>query len=1558
MKKPNKILSFLVALSMITTSMVGLASVSYAEGEEAPIAVEDNLVVDGVETPELEAAAEESIYEQNYDGLDNGADEGFVKSGNPTIGVSPKGDGSWSGDATDKYLKYATGKEPNTKGVKTFEKAYSGKIVLSFDWNAGNSTGKDANYNGISFMDSSDRTIFDVREYGQTKKFEVVNDTEYAGTGMRGATYHVEAEINFNTKQVENISITSTGGSQGGTVEYTSAAVPFIDESAGDVNKMQIIWNRAGGGNDSWQGLDNVSIKQVATRDITFTVTDMSDQPIQGATVTGISPEAMQTDENGQLAQIALADGKHTAHIVKENYIDKDFEFTVAENDVSFTAKLEQKDAPVATRIEIAGGQEYVYTPIGATANVALPFTATVFDQNGDGYPMPDETVSWSIDPPVAGVSIDTAGVVSVDNTVTGFEGEDGVLKATIVATSDSQSGVTAETELTIRNKQIPKDWSVAGSYAIKAGTSETFTIENVINQYGEEYPGYADENHVISLALKTPAAEEETPLLTFDGVKATAGTISTDVEKVKVVSKCGSVQKNHEFVVWGNDTKFYEAGISKTAFSADARFEKDTRFKDDAGEGTMTDSVLVWPKSTATAGASSTLTLDQAQVVEAGKAIELSWKMAWTEQLNVAQLRALDIQDSNGNSVLKEGRLNLCSNKMGFQASKDSNGNYQNAIELGTIGEEGIWVDCALVVKKAVGENGVLAGEITINGQKTAVEINSGTISKIVLNTDKGAPDTRLLGIKDIAIKDVEVPDFEFITKGLLNDKEVARVSNQEIIRDYEVSVFGKMEDGEVLTWTVESADENAPVITKNADDQTKAQLLIKDTTTPGTYTIKATSSDTNKQPGTIEVVVQDFANIDFWVFGPVAFETGKSGNYTYKIDHLFDEYGDPVTFAPVWAVTPADQGVTIDAATGELTITDQAYGDYAITATMGNPGKEKVVTYNIKVVAYTYQADVTDNSTEVDVSGLVTYGQDTDYQVTLLMTDGTSKTETKTATDNKIVVNTTGAAKIEVSSNFKFDLGTGAQESGYISAGARELFDGNKGYGFTDYVEDTENPDKQGDYQGTRPENGSGSGTNLAQDFVSLGLETFDVALPDGTYTFVFTKGESGRSNIFVNNVLAGMNVGMYGQDPTIGVPVGIRHEFKYMTVEGGRASISMNQQSTALAGVEIRRVSDLEQKQKQIFIAGDSTVCNYYVSPDGEPQPGKDQAGWAQLLPKYLSEDIVVNNLACSGDYAANWKTYAFSSVTQNAQPGDYFIIQFGINDRSYPEGTSSSEKKEIMRKALTEMIQECKAKGIIPVLVTPQKSVGYAWYSEADGKVSWSDYGGHTGIVKEVAEAEDTLLIDLAQMSADLFYKLGRTYVRDNYHLKAEIAKDGGNGGKCMHFSYLGAKKLAELVATSIYDQQLKNTRDGKGNDFEGIILNDLTQYNFTYTNEAGESKTEQVTAVGFGEVTPYVPTIEQGAALDQSLNISTPAIEGGKVKVTVANNMFITDQEASLIVADYDENGVMTGVRMMTQSIPSQGQVELSVDASTAANSQVLIWDTADGVRPLTGVSAE
>ncbi|MFJ8887368.1 rhamnogalacturonan acetylesterase [Streptomyces sp. NPDC102402] len=202
--------------------------------------------------------------------------------------------------------------------------------------------------------------------------------------------------------------------------------------------------------------------------------------------------------------------------------------------------------------------------------------------------------------------------------------------------------------------------------------------------------------------------------------------------------------------------------------------------------------------------------------------------------------------------------------------------------------------------------------------------------------------------------------------------------------------------------------------------------------------------------------------------------------------------------------------------------------------------------------------------------------------------------------------------------------------------------------------------------------------------------------------------------------------------------------------------------------LASLHIERA-----RVPQILLAGDSTVCD---------QPGDPYSGWGQQLPQYLTDRLSVANYADSGESSQTFRDdpALFPALRARIHRGDLVLIQLAHNDKQTDRDT--------YRANLTAMIEDVRAEGGRPVLVTP---VVRRWFN-ADGTLDNGTALIVNGLgvdlpaeMRGLAAEQDTPVVDLTALTRARVEELGpegskALYLydekRDNTHTSARGADE--------------------------------------------------------------------------------------------------------------------------------------------------------------------------------------
>lgn len=216
---------------------------------------------------------------------------------------------------------------------------------------------------------------------------------------------------------------------------------------------------------------------------------------------------------------------------------------------------------------------------------------------------------------------------------------------------------------------------------------------------------------------------------------------------------------------------------------------------------------------------------------------------------------------------------------------------------------------------------------------------------------------------------------------------------------------------------------------------------------------------------------------------------------------------------------------------------------------------------------------------------------------------------------------------------------------------------------------------------------------------------------------------------------------------------------------------------------------------KKKISIWLCGDSTMSN-------KEKKAYPETGWGIPFVHFWDSTVKVENLAKNG---RSTKTFLSEKLWQkfvdNAKEEDYVFIQFGHNDEAKDKGERYATP-DTFRMNLTKFVNEAKAKKAIPVLITPVSRRKF----DNEGK-ALETHKEYSAYVKEVADKEKVLLIDLDTKSRELYQQFGKEnskllflQLKPGEHPNYPDGKDDNT-----HFNELGARLIAQLILDEIKKQ---------------------------------------------------------------------------------------------------------------------------------------------------------
>jgi pectin methylesterase-like acyl-CoA thioesterase/lysophospholipase L1-like esterase len=217
----------------------------------------------------------------------------------------------------------------------------------------------------------------------------------------------------------------------------------------------------------------------------------------------------------------------------------------------------------------------------------------------------------------------------------------------------------------------------------------------------------------------------------------------------------------------------------------------------------------------------------------------------------------------------------------------------------------------------------------------------------------------------------------------------------------------------------------------------------------------------------------------------------------------------------------------------------------------------------------------------------------------------------------------------------------------------------------------------------------------------------------------------------------------------------------------------AVAESDPAKVLAGSDGWNPKTISESGLRLAIIGDSTVCEY---------PSQNPArGWGHYIQDYFKDDVQVINLAASGRSTRTFIAEGRWQKTLELKPR-FILIQFGHNDSHDPSHPEATDAATTYKDFLRRYIDEARAVGATPILVTPMCRRTFEGGKLQDGLLRYAD------AMKEIAVEKKAALIDLHAASRAYFEQLGETASLDT----------ANKAGDQTHFNEKGAKAMAGLV----------------------------------------------------------------------------------------------------------------------------------------------------------------
>jgi polygalacturonase/lysophospholipase L1-like esterase len=215
--------------------------------------------------------------------------------------------------------------------------------------------------------------------------------------------------------------------------------------------------------------------------------------------------------------------------------------------------------------------------------------------------------------------------------------------------------------------------------------------------------------------------------------------------------------------------------------------------------------------------------------------------------------------------------------------------------------------------------------------------------------------------------------------------------------------------------------------------------------------------------------------------------------------------------------------------------------------------------------------------------------------------------------------------------------------------------------------------------------------------------------------------------------------------------------------------------------------------------VYTIGDSTMANKNTN-------GNPERGWAMALPAFFdATEVKIENHAMNGRSTKSFIDEGrWEKVVNKLKSGDYVFIQFGHNDEKKDKPSVYADPHGAYRDNLTRFVNETRAKGAYPVLMT---SIVRRHFDE--NGVLKNTHGEYPDVVRKLAKELDVPLIDIEAKSRKLIQDLGDEESKKLFVWFGENVYPKFPKGKkdSTHLNGSGAHLIAQLAVDGIRELKL-------------------------------------------------------------------------------------------------------------------------------------------------------
>lgn len=214
--------------------------------------------------------------------------------------------------------------------------------------------------------------------------------------------------------------------------------------------------------------------------------------------------------------------------------------------------------------------------------------------------------------------------------------------------------------------------------------------------------------------------------------------------------------------------------------------------------------------------------------------------------------------------------------------------------------------------------------------------------------------------------------------------------------------------------------------------------------------------------------------------------------------------------------------------------------------------------------------------------------------------------------------------------------------------------------------------------------------------------------------------------------------------------------------------------------------------------VYMIGDSTMSIY----DADLYP---RMGWGQPLGDlFAPQCATVVDKALSGRSSKSfYDEGAWTPVKSALKAGDYVLIQFAHNDEKDDDAARYTEPQTTFKQYLTIYIDDARAAGATPMLLTPINR------NKWSGATLQDSHGAYPPAMRELAQSLSVELVDLTALSKEYFERIGQTETTKLFmELSAGQFPNYPDGNSdSTHLQETGARLIGRMAMADAYQQKL-------------------------------------------------------------------------------------------------------------------------------------------------------